>query len=98
MDDLIIKLAKGSEVTEQEITHSGLSATSVIEWARTGNISDKNLSNELYEICESEHASCNSGCPVYSLNGKSIPMNEDRSNCSCFKAGFAMLEFIRTNS
>jgi len=32
-------------------------------------ITDEDIANELYEVCDRVHASCDSDCPVYSLNG-----------------------------
>ncbi len=59
-------------------------------------ISDEEISNELFEICEREHAQCNEDCPVYKLNGNKIPFKENENDgCSCFKHGSKMLEFIR---
>jgi hypothetical protein len=101
MEDLIIKLAKGEKVTDKDIEYSDLTAKSVMEYARNGNISEENLSSELYEICEREHSSCNSGCPVYKLNGNSVPSTkpfEENRGCDCFKHGSEMLKFIRNNS
>lgn len=65
-------------------------------------ISDQVLADELYEICDSEHASCNSNCPVYELNGNKVPDTANDFNvnrgCDCFKSGVAMLQFIRAHS
>lgn len=100
-EDLIIRLAKGETVTDKEIEYSELTPKSVIEYARTGKISDESLSNELYEICNSEHSHCNSYCPVYALNGNSAPSTlefEVNRGCDCFKHGSEMLKFIRKNS
>ena len=99
--DLIIKLAKGVAVTDQDIEYSDLTPQAVMEYARTGTVSDENLKSELYEICEREHSSCNSDCPVYRLNGNSVPNTmpfEQNRGCDCYKNGSEMLKFIRTNA
>ncbi len=56
-------------------------------------ITDDELAEELFEICCSEHGSCNNKCPVYLINRR-IPMGS--KTCICFKSGNKMLEFIRT--
>ena len=65
----------------------------LIELALGHKISDPLLEYALYEVCEREHSSCTSECPVYDLNRG--PVNPD-SGCDCFKNGKAMLEFIRS--
>lgn len=67
----------------------------------TGDLpSDRDLELALYEICDSVHAGCDDGCPVYRLNGSEVPDTakdfEINRGCDCFKDGKAMLEFIRT--
>jgi len=50
-------------------------------------LSDKDISEVLYDICDTVHASCDSECPVYeTLNGK---------QCECFKNGAEMLKRLR---
>lgn len=74
MEDLIVKLALGSK------------------------ISDEDIENELYEICDRVHSSCDDSCPVFRLNGDKPPnVLEDglEYGCDCFKNGKKMLEFIR---
>lgn len=60
-------------------------------------ISDNDIRSELQEICEREHSSCNSDCPVYFINGNTVPnhIKDNRDGCDCFKDGHKMLEFIR---
>ena len=59
-------------------------------------ISDEDLAEVLFDICCSEHGSCNNNCPVYLIN-KGIPRQDNNyGTCSCFKLGNKMLEFIRT--
>lgn len=52
----------------------------------------------LYEICDSEHASCNDACPVYRASGSKVPDTahdfEKNRGCDCFKNGKAMREFL----
>lgn len=57
-------------------------------------ITDKDIEDELYEICDREHASCNGECPVYEKNN-GIPYNSEHTNCFCFKNGKSMLKFLR---
>ena len=61
-------------------------------------VTDEEIAEELYEICDREHASCNRVCPVYKINVGPVnpdkPFEENRS-CDCFKDGHAMLRFIR---
>jgi len=52
------------------------------------------LVDELYEICDSVHSSCDEKCPVYVANGNEIPWNSDMTCCVCFKCGKAMLDFL----
>lgn len=76
MEDLIIKLAFGKEIT------------------------DKDIEDGLYEICENTHSGCDGGCPVFALNNYEVPNTqpfEVNRGCDCFKDGKAMLEFIRKN-
>ena len=60
---------------------------------------DKDIEIELYEICDREHASCNSNCPVYKRNGNKIPdtAHDFKVNrgCDCFKSGSKMVEFLK---
>lgn len=100
--DLIVKLALGQKITDSEIEYSELSAKAVLEYGRNEKISDETLSNELYEICDRVHSSCNSDCPVYKINGNEVPdtannFSENRG-CDCFKSGKSMLDFLRTKN
>ena len=47
--------------------------------------------NELYDICETEHASCNRCCPVYDC--KTLE-EQNSGDCDCFKNGKKMYDFI----
>ena len=74
---------------------------SLVEKLARGEVpTDRDLAGELYEICDREHSSCNADCPVYRINGGPVnpdkPFEENRG-CDCFKAGYAMLRFIREN-
>lgn len=55
------------------------------------SISEKEIEEALYEVCDEVHSSCCEECPVYSLMTQ-----EERNNlnCSCFKNGKLMKEFI----
>ena len=57
-------------------------------------VTDKDIENELYEICCDEHSSCGHECPVYEI-GWNIPFVEDLTICKCFKDGSKMLAYIR---
>jgi len=68
---------------------------SLLEKAISGkNINDADIEDALEEICEEVHSSCNADCPVFEKNGI-VPWTEDLSNCTCFKNGSYMLEFLR---
>lgn len=56
-------------------------------------VTDKDIQNELYNICDREHASCNSDCPVFALKTKEEQDNLD--SCSTFKNGEKMMNFIK---
>lgn len=56
-------------------------------------ITDAEIANELYEICDRIHSSCNSECPIYAVND-STPLTIDHA-CPCHKDGHAMLAFLR---
>jgi len=72
----------------------------IMKLIKNEQITDKDLAWELYDICDSVHSSCNSDCPVYELNGNSVPdtANDWKVNrgCDCFKNGDEMLSFIRS--
>ena len=57
-------------------------------------ITDEDLAEELYDICDREHAFCNSNCPIYALKDR-IPWNKDKTNCLFFRSGRKMLERLR---
>lgn len=64
----------------------------LIRLARGEKVTEKMLQEELYEVCDSVHASCNDACPVFLLNNHHTVGNGD---CACFKNGKAMLKFIQ---
>lgn len=55
----------------------------------------QDIYDDLTLICEDVHAYCNYECPVYSLNYGKVPWNKDLRNCSCFKDGKKMYDFIK---
>ena len=65
------------------------------------SVTDAMLEEELTNVCENTHASCDETCPVYFLNGFSIPDSANDFNvnrgCDTFKNGKKMLAFIREN-
>ena len=74
----------------------------ILKLAKGETITDEDLHQELYEVCDRVHSSCDSECPVYMLNGGEAPdtAKDFRVNrgCDCFKNGKSMLEFIREKS
>jgi hypothetical protein len=64
----------------------------IVKLVKGEKISQTDLENELHEICDREHSSCNDDCPVYILFRK-IP---NGIRCPYFKNGHAMLEAIKT--
>lgn len=97
--DVLMKIITGEKLTEQDVRESQNDLQDIdlkLKVARGQKITDKDLVNELYEVCDMTHASCDSGCPVYRLNGNEAPHTEgEEYGCDCFKNGTAMLEFIR---
>lgn len=73
----------------------------VVSLAKGHEVTEEMIEYELYEICDREHSSCNSECPVFNLNGNKIPDTvkdfEVNRGCDCFKDGKKMLEFIRNS-
>lgn len=57
-------------------------------------VTDKDIADELHDVCERVHSGCTSECPVFEKN-HGIPWNEDSTNCMVFKDGYGMLEFMR---
>ena len=52
--------------------------------------------DELYEICDREHSSCNRTCPVYDLACHEGEYDESMANeCLYYKNGKAMFERLR---
>ena len=69
----------------------------IIKLIKKEPITDKDIANELEEICWNVHASCDTNCPVFRLNGNKIPVDDDsRYGCSCFKDGEKMLNFVKS--
>ena len=59
-------------------------------------VKSQDIKDVLYEVCCSQHSSCNDECPVYFENGSKVPIDKNWQNeCSCFKDGGEMLEFLR---
>lgn len=71
----------------------------LLKLIRQEQVTDQDIADELYEICDRVHSSCDSDCPVYSINGNRVPdtANDFKVNrgCDTFKDGEAMLRFIR---
>jgi len=65
-------------------------------------ITDEDIAEELYEICDRVHSGCDEECPVFKKNGNKAvgedkPWEENRG-CDCFKDGKMMLKYLRKNS
>lgn len=59
-------------------------------------VTESDITDALYDVCDDNHSSCNDGCPVYRLNG-GTPPGKNPGNCDCFKNGHAMKQFIIDN-
>lgn len=74
----------------------------ILKLALGQEVTDMDIANELYEVCEREHSQCNSDCPVYRLNGGKAPDTAkdfmENRGCDCFKNGISMLKFIREHA
>ena len=57
-------------------------------------ITDKDIAEELYEICDRVHSSCYCECPIYEKFNE-IPWNKEKDNCKFFKDGKSMLKELR---
>ena len=59
-------------------------------------ITKKDVYDDLYETCDSVHASCNKDCPVYEKAVEDGEFDESISNdCPYFKNGVAMYKRLR---
>jgi len=71
----------------------------IIQVIRDGPITiildEDDVCEALYEICELEHSSCNSMCPVYAANNFKVPWTPDGRSCTCFKNGREMFNFLK---
>jgi hypothetical protein len=57
------------------------------------SVTDEDVKEYLYDICETEHAGCNKACPVYDIMSKDGEKFD--GECPYFKNGTAMLERLR---
>jgi hypothetical protein len=61
----------------------------------------RDIESMLYDICESNHATCNGDCPVYALNGYKVldTVHNFKINrgCDCFRNGKTMFDFITSH-
>ena len=55
------------------------------------HITNKDIENALFDICENVHASCGSDCPVWLLRTEA---ERQKMDCHCHKNGEAMRIFI----
>lgn len=64
-------------------------------------VNDQDIAEALHDICDREHSSCSSECPVFAVFNEvprqSIKPYDRRGECMCFKNGIAMLNFLRDN-
>jgi hypothetical protein len=72
----------------------------IIKLALGETPTEKEIIDELYEICDRVHSGCNNDCPVFELNGGKVvePREGDFDGCHGFKNGRKMLNFIREKS
>ncbi len=84
------------QYTKEDMENEALNKNALLLFSvLTDQLSWDGIKNELYEICDSVHASCDDNCPIYRLNGDKIPNRKRaRGGCDCFKNGQAMLDFI----
>jgi len=68
----------------------------ILKLIKDEQITNEDLANALYEICDDVHGCCDSDCPVYYINNNSVPIDDDQ-HCSCFKNGTKMLVFLRNH-
>ena len=97
--DLIVKIVQGGKASESEVAQELTPLQ--IALARGEQPPQKAMEDELYEICDRVHASCDSECPVYALNNGPLnahkPFAENRG-CDCFKNGASMFRFIKSQA
>ena len=60
-------------------------------------ITDRDIEMALYDICDTEHASCSSNCPVFDKIG-GFSWREEEDGCGCFKNGRKMLKLLRKDT
>ena len=60
-------------------------------------VTESDLKDVLYDICDTEHSSCNSNCPVYEANGGEPLWNPKHTDCQCYRDGGKMLAFLTNN-
>ena len=96
MSTILTKLINRQPITEDDIQSEVRPI--YLQVARGQAVPDSEITTELYEICDQEHASCNPNCPVYAKNGnKTLEPDDESDNCRAFKRGDIMLDFLRAN-
>jgi len=55
----------------------------------------KDIEDELYEVCETEHAGCNDMCPVYAKRRQEKGFDMHNFTCPYFRNGKAMLNYLQ---
>jgi hypothetical protein len=73
----------------------------LVEKVLLGTATKEDVYDELYEICDRVHASCDDDCPIHRINGgvlKDGSSYEKLYGCGCFKNGEKMAAFLVENS
>ncbi|MFA5395463.1 MAG: hypothetical protein WC346_05515 [Methanogenium sp.] len=72
--------------------------TILVKLIQGEKITDTDIENALFTICDDVHSGCNENCPVFALNNNQTPDTakdfEVNRGCDCFKNGKAMRLFI----
>jgi hypothetical protein len=61
-------------------------------------VSKEDTESFFYNICDREHSTCNSDCPVFAITNSVPNKSNSRYGCDCFKDGKAMIKYLKTNS
>jgi len=59
-------------------------------------VTDEQIYDELFDMCDRVHCACDSNCIVYEINDYEIPLKKGKyEECMCFKNGKKMFDFIK---
>lgn len=64
--------------------------TIIMNLVRKEEVTDDDIADGLYEICDEVHSSCGSSCPIYELG-----LHEGVGGCKYHKDGKLMLKDLR---